>query len=91
MHWNRDWATQIVPVCELCWLSIHSHWEPQGVYSDGRISTRLTGVEVPEKLNDGTVEVCAVCAAVTVAGIYDIYEFYQHSIRIEPPTDQHAD
>jgi hypothetical protein len=30
------------------------------------------GVEVPEKINDGSVEVCSVCEAVTVAGIYDI-------------------
>lgn len=91
MHSGKDWTTQIVPVCELCWLSIHSRWEPEGVYEDGRISTRLTGVEVPEKLNDGVVEVCGVCGAVTVAGIYDIYDFYRHKAREKPQRDLHAD
>lgn len=62
----------IAAVCEACWLATHSKWEPEGVFENGSISVKLVGVEVPEKVNDGAVEVCSICEAVTVAGIYDM-------------------
>jgi hypothetical protein len=71
---DNNFASQIAiaAVCETCWLATHSRWEPEGVFENGSISVKLVGVEVPEKVNDGSVEVCAVCEAVTVAGIYDM-------------------
>ncbi len=33
---------------------------------------RLKGVEVPSKVNNGAVEVCAMCGSVTIAGIYEL-------------------
>jgi hypothetical protein len=72
MQSSFDPRVSISPVCEACWLATHSRWEPEGVFENGSISVKLMGVEVPEKINDGSVEVCSVCEAVTVAGIYDI-------------------
>lgn len=72
----------IAPVCETCWLATHSKWEPEGVFENGSLSVKLVGIEVPEKVNDGSVEVCAICEAVTVAGIYDMVpvdrKLYRH-------------
>ena len=58
-------------ICEDCWLSEHVRWEPESMDSDGNILMRLAGVEVPEKKNDGVVEVCGLCGGITVAGIYE--------------------
>ena len=33
---------------------------------------KLKGIDVPQKINNGTVEVCAMCGAVTIAGIYEM-------------------
>jgi hypothetical protein len=33
---------------------------------------RLKGVDVPNKVNNGSVEVCAMCGAVTIAGIFEM-------------------
>jgi hypothetical protein len=33
---------------------------------------RLKGVDVPNKVNNGTVEICAMCGAITIAGIYEM-------------------
>lgn len=60
------------PVCEACWMESHAKWEPESMDKTGRILMRLKGVEVPQKINNGTVEVCAMCGAVTVAGIYEL-------------------
>lgn len=38
----------------------------------GRIIMRLKGVDVPNKVNNGSVEVCAMCGAVTIAGIFEM-------------------
>ena len=38
----------------------------------GRIIMRLKGVDVPNKVNSGSVEVCAMCGAVTIAGIFEM-------------------
>ena len=38
----------------------------------GKILMRLTGVDVPEKVNNGNVEVCVVCGGLTVAGIFEL-------------------
>ena len=37
----------------------------------GKILMRLKGVDVPEKVNNGNVEVCVMCGGVTIAGIFD--------------------
>ena len=39
---------------------------------NGRILMRLKGVEVPSKVNNGSVEVCSMCGSVTIAGIYEM-------------------
>lgn len=61
-----------VPVCEMCWLSRHTSWEPESMDSAGRVIMHLTGVEVPKKYNTGTVELCADCGEITISGIYDL-------------------
>ncbi len=60
------------PVCEACWMGEHAKWEPESMDKGGRILMRLKGVEVPNKINNGSVEVCAMCGAVTIAGIYEL-------------------
>lgn len=58
-------------VCEKCWLEDHTRWEPESIDQTGNILMRLTGVDVPQKLNTGTVEVCSLCGCITVSGIYE--------------------
>lgn len=60
------------PVCEMCWLIDHAFWEPESIDEKGRVMMRLTGVDVPAKINNNSVEVCAMCGSITVAGIYDM-------------------
>ena len=33
---------------------------------------RLKGVDVPEKVNNGNVEVCVMCGGITIAGIFEL-------------------
>lgn len=33
---------------------------------------RLTGVDIPEKHNTSSVDVCCMCGSITVAGIYEM-------------------
>lgn len=40
----------------------------------GDILMRLTGVDVPVKVNTGAVEVCSICGNITVAGIFEIQD-----------------
>jgi hypothetical protein len=61
-----------VPVCESCWIGSHARWEPESMDRSGRILMKLKGIDVPQKINNGTVEVCAMCGAVTIAGIYEM-------------------
>lgn len=35
---------------------------------------RLTGVDVPVKVNTGAVEVCSNCGNITVAGIFEMQD-----------------
>ena len=37
----------------------------------GNILMKLIGVDVPEKVNTGEVEVCCMCGSLTVCGIYE--------------------
>lgn len=60
-----------VPLCEVCWLIDHTIWEPESIGADGKILMRLTGVDVPEKINTDSVEICGVCGSITVSGIYE--------------------
>jgi hypothetical protein len=50
----------------------HAKWEPESMDTTGRIIMRLKGVDVPNKVNNGSVEVCAMCGAVTIAGIFEM-------------------
>lgn len=61
-----------VPVCEVCWLIEHTVWEPESMDSTGRILMRLTGVDVPEKVNTESVDVCSDCGSITISGIYEM-------------------
>jgi hypothetical protein len=61
-----------MPVCESCWLESHTKWEPESVDEKGKILMRLKGVDVPEKVNSGSVEVCVMCGNITVAGIFEL-------------------
>ena len=64
----------------------------------GRILMRLKGVDVPNKVNNGSVEVCSMCGAVTIAGIFEmkltseVYFLDQQSpdfeLNINPEDDQ---
>jgi hypothetical protein len=58
-------------ICESCWLEEHTKWEPESVDEKGKILMRLKGVDVPEKVNNGNVEVCVICGGITVAGIFE--------------------
>ncbi len=42
--------------------------------SSGDILMRLTGVDVPVKVNTGSVEVCTNCGNITVAGIFEMQD-----------------
>lgn len=39
---------------------------------EGNILMRLKGVDVPNKYNTQTVEVCSQCGNITVSGIYEL-------------------
>ena len=61
-------------LCEVCWLKDHARWEPESMDSSGDILMRLTGVDVPVKVNTGAVEVCTNCGSITVAGIFEMQD-----------------
>lgn len=60
-----------VPVCEACWIKEHAHWEPESVDDNGQILMRLTKVDMPQRVGNGTVESCSTCGNITVAGIVE--------------------
>lgn len=60
-----------VAVCESCFLSDHARWEPESMDDSGSILMKLVGVDVPIKINNGSVEVCGLCGGITVSGIYE--------------------
>lgn len=62
------------PVCEQCWLKEHARWEPHSMDDHGNIKMQLAGIDVPQKINTGSVESCYVCGKITIAGIFDIQE-----------------
>ena len=63
--------TQPMAVCESCWMSDHTRWEPESMDEFGGVILKLLGVDVPQKVNTGSVEICCMCGAVTVCGIYE--------------------
>lgn len=67
-------AVSPIPVCEQCWLKEHARWEPHSMDDHGNIKMSLSGVDVPQKINTGSVESCSVCGKITIAGIFDIKE-----------------
>lgn len=38
----------------------------------GSILMRLSGVDIPELIEVGSVEICCMCGSVTIAGIYNM-------------------
>lgn len=68
---SENFSMTPTAVCEDCWLSEHVRWEPESIDETGSILMRLSGVDVPEKKNNGSVEVCGLCGAITIAGIYE--------------------
>jgi|SRR5210317_179660 hypothetical protein len=61
-----------LPTCEACWLKDHTQWEPESCDDDGNILMRLKGVDIPQKYNTQTVEVCSQCGKITISGIYEL-------------------
>jgi hypothetical protein len=62
----------LLPVCEKCWLSEHTTWEPESMDKEGNILMKLTDVKVPKKMNTETPDICSECGEITVSGIYDM-------------------
>jgi hypothetical protein len=71
---SADSVTAPMAVCEICWLSEHSRWEPESMDETGNLIMRLTGVDVPHKINNGEVDICCTCGGLTVSGIYEFKE-----------------
>jgi hypothetical protein len=65
-------APRPMAFCELCYLDDHTRWEPESMNEDGEILMRLTGVDVPKKVNTESVETCCMCGNLTVAGIFEM-------------------
>jgi len=59
-------------ICEMCWLDEHARWEPESISETGSILIKLVGVDSPEILKPGSVEVCCMCGTITIAGIYEM-------------------
>lgn len=60
-----------VAICESCFVLDHARWEPESIDSTGNVLMRLVGIDVPIKINSGSVEVCALCGSLTISGIYE--------------------
>ena len=69
-----DKGPVLVPmaVCEACWITDHSHWQPESIDENGSVNMRLTGVDLPDSVSLGSVDVCALCGGVTISGIYEL-------------------
>lgn len=63
-----------VAICESCWLMDHAYWEPESMDDVGSILMKLVGVDVPIKINSGTVEVCGLCGGISISGIYEMMD-----------------
>lgn len=80
----RQYEDDLVPICEKCWISENSLWEPESVDSAGRINTRLISVNIPIRLTPGTVNDCYMCDQLTVVGIYvSEHELYLEEMQKE--------
>jgi len=62
----------MLPVCEKCWLSSYTTWEPESMDQDGNILMKLKDVKVPQKINTEKPDICCECGEITVSGIYDM-------------------
>ena len=67
-HTGED--TELLPICERCWLDENIIWEPEGVDEDGNIVSRLVGVPVPEDIEIGKIHICCMCADLTIVGLF---------------------
>jgi len=61
-------------MCEVCWLKDHAKWEPESMDDSGNILMRLSGVDIPQIIHVGSVEVCCSCGQITVCGIYEMVD-----------------
>jgi hypothetical protein len=68
-----DLEANLIPlsVCEVCWLLDHVKWEPESIDETGNVLMRLVGVDVPQKVNSGEVDICCMCGGLTISGIYE--------------------
>ena len=66
----REHTGDLVPICERCWISENSVWEPESVDEEGGITTRLVSITIPIKLVPGSANDCYICDKITVVGIY---------------------
>jgi hypothetical protein len=65
-------APRPMALCEICFLEDHTRWEPESMDEEGRVLMKLVGVDVPEKINTESVEICCMCGAITVSGIFEM-------------------
>lgn len=65
-------APRPMAVCEICFLEEHTSWSPESMDEEGRILMKLVGVDVPNKLNNPSVETCCMCGSITIAGIFEM-------------------
>ena len=61
-------------LCEQCWLENHTNWEPQSMDEHGSITMKLVGVDTPDHISLGNVDVCCMCGQITIAGIYEMLD-----------------
>lgn len=61
-------------LCEQCWLENHTNWEPQSMNETGHIIMKLIGVDTPEIVTVGNVDICCMCGSMTIAGIYQMID-----------------
>jgi len=71
MNERREF-TSPMPVCEACWVKEHARWEPESIDGSGNILMRLKGIDVPQKVNTGSVESCVNCGQITISGIFEL-------------------
>lgn len=61
----------LMALCEECFLIDHAHWVPESMDESGNATMRLAGVDMPENVSVGSVDVCCQCGSITIVGIYE--------------------
>lgn len=65
-------SLKLMAICESCYLSDHTRWAPESMDEAGHVLMSLVDVDVPIKINTGTVETCCYCGTITIAGIFEM-------------------